>query len=74
MMPLCTTATRSASSRCGCALASVAGPWVAHRVWPMPILPANRFGQRRLEVADAAGRLGHPQRLRADARRRPAES
>ena len=44
MIPLCTTATRPAASVCGCALTSFAGPCVAQRVWPMPALPANRFG------------------------------
>ena len=43
-MPLWTTATSPAVSVCGCALASVAGPCVAHRVWPIPTLPANRRG------------------------------
>ncbi|CAM5233766.1 hypothetical protein SVIOM342S_00108 [Streptomyces violaceorubidus] len=36
-MPLWTTATRPALSRCGWALASVGPPWVAQRVWPMPV-------------------------------------
>ena len=45
MMPLWTTATSFFASVWGWALASVAGPWVAQRVWPMPALPANRFGR-----------------------------
>ena len=57
MIPLCTTATRPLASVCGCALTSVAGPWVAHRVWPMPTLPANRFGRRVGQVAHPAGPL-----------------
>ena len=60
MIPLCTTATRPASSVCGWALASVAGPWVAQRVWPMPVVPANRLGRCVAEVAHPAGLLGHP--------------
>ena len=44
MMPLWTTATRPSASGCGWALTSLAGPWVAQRVWPMPTLPANRLG------------------------------
>ena len=39
MMPLWTTATRSVA--CGWALCSVGAPWVAQRVWPMPILPPS---------------------------------
>ena len=45
MIPLCTTATRPASSVCGWALASVAGPCVAQRVWPIPVAPAKRLGR-----------------------------
>ena len=48
MMPLCTTATRPDSSECGWALTSVAGPWVAQRVWPMPVVPAKRLGSTSL--------------------------
>ena len=44
MMPLCTTVIRPSSLVCGCAFSSVAGPWVAHRVCPMPILPDSRRG------------------------------
>ena len=44
MMPLWTTLIRPSSLLCGWALASVAGPWVAHRVCPMPIRPASRRG------------------------------
>ena len=36
-MPLCTTASFSVA--CGCAFFSVGRPWVAQRVWPMPIVP-----------------------------------
>ena len=60
MMPLCTTATRPDSSVCGWALASVAGPWVAQRVWPMPVVPAKRLGSTVGQVAHPAGLLGHP--------------
>ena len=38
MMPLCTTAMRFCASVCGCALVSFGSPWVAQRVWPMPIV------------------------------------
>ena len=38
MMPLCTTAMRLAVSVCGCALISFGSPWVAQRVWPMPMV------------------------------------
>ena len=44
MIPLCTTEIRPSSLRCGWALRSAAGPWVAHRVWPMPTWPASRLG------------------------------
>ena len=39
MMPLWTIATRSVA--CGCALTSFGPPWVAQRVWPMPMVPAS---------------------------------
>ena len=53
MMPLCTTETSSVM--CGCALASVGLPWVAQRVWPMPVSPSSgaRF-QARFEIAQFA--------------------
>ena len=38
MIPLWMTATLPSSLTCGCALASVGPPWVAQRVWPMPIV------------------------------------
>ncbi len=41
MMPLCTSATRRARPRCGWALRSFGAPWVAHRVWPMPVVTAG---------------------------------
>ena len=39
MMPLCTTATLSVA--CGWALFSLGRPWVAQRVWPMPVAPLS---------------------------------
>jgi len=44
MMPLCTTAMRSAASRWGCALMSLGSPCVAQRVCPMPVVPLKRAG------------------------------
>ena len=62
MMPLCTTASFSVA--CGCALFSVGLPWVAQRVWPMPIGAVQRLAvQPRLEIAELA--LGAPARQRA---------
>ena len=62
MMPLCTTATRSVA--CGCALLSVGLPWVAQRVWPMPMCAVERLAaQPRFEVAQLA--LGAAARQRA---------
>ena len=58
MIPLWTTATVPAASVCGWALTSLAGPCVAQRVWPMPTLPANRFGQGVGQVTHPAGPLG----------------
>ena len=52
MMPLWTTASRSVA--CGCALLSVGLPWVAQRVWPMPIVPASGSSRRRFEIAQLA--------------------
>ena len=37
-MPLTTMWTRLSSSKCGCALSSLTRPWVAQRVWPMPVV------------------------------------
>ena len=67
-MPLTTTWTRSVVSKCGCAFSSLTRPWVAQRVWPMPVVagasaratavPARGVGPRLdgvaqvLEVAD----------------------
>src|SRR5690606_36823695 len=39
MMPLWTMAT--SLEKCGCALVSFGTPWVAQRVWPMPIVPSS---------------------------------
>ena len=39
MMPLWTTASRLVA--CGWALVSLGRPWVAQRVWPMPIVPVS---------------------------------
>ena len=62
MMPLCATATRSVA--CGWALLSVGLPWVAQRVWPMPILPASgSLHQARFESGEFA--LGAPAPERA---------
>ena len=53
MMPLWTTATRSVA--CGCALFSVGLPWVAQRVWPMPVWPASGSAlQSRFEIFQLA--------------------
>ena len=53
MMPLWTTATLSVA--CGCALLSVGLPWVAQRVWPMPVWPASGSARSRaLEILQLA--------------------
>ena len=41
MIPLWMTATRPLASVCGWALRSVGPPWVAQRVWPMPVDPLS---------------------------------
>ena len=41
MIPLWMTAMRPEQSRWGWAFSSVGGPWVAHRVWPIPTVPAT---------------------------------
>ena len=38
MMPLWMTATVPVQSTCGWALRSLGAPWVAQRVWPMPVV------------------------------------
>ena len=59
MIPLWMTATRPAASRCGWALRSVGRPWVAQRVWPMPVVPLKDPGGISaiacLEVLQPAG-------------------
>ena len=53
MMPLCTTETSSVI--CGWALASIGLPWVAQRVWPMPVAPVQRLAlEQLLEIAQLA--------------------
>src|ERR1035441_3264327 len=39
MIPLCTTATKASHEACGWAFARVTPPWVAHRVWEIPVRP-----------------------------------
>ena len=59
MTPLCTSATTLSPPTCGWALTSVAGPCVAQRVWPRPMLPgAGCVFQLGDEFVDAAGRFG----------------
>ena len=54
MMPLWIRASWPSSARCGCAFWSVGPPWVAQRVWPMPV---SDSGQRvGLEFGDEVGR------------------
>lgn len=57
MMPLCTTATVPLMSVCGCAFTSVAGPCVAHRVWPMPTRPDIRLGSTSARSRTRPARL-----------------
>ena len=67
--------TRSEVSQCGCAFASVTRPWVAQRVWPMPVEPLQvpvRLGDRVaqvLEVADGVDAADRRRSRRAKARR-----
>ena len=62
MMPLCTTASFSVA--CGCALFSVGRPWVAQRVWPMPMVPDERLAREpHLEIFQLA--FGAPARQHA---------
>ena len=41
MMPLWMTAIRPDWSVCGWAFVVVGAPWVAQRVWPMPMVPCG---------------------------------
>ncbi len=50
MMPLWTTATGPAL--CGWALVTVAAPWVAQRVWPMPGLARERLVHQQVRQVD----------------------
>ena len=69
MMPLCTTASRSVA--CGCALLSVGLPWVAQRVWPMPMVPASGSrcsrASRLRSLPSARRRVSAPRFERGDA-------
>ena len=42
MMPLWTTATSPDWDKCGWLFSSEGSPWVAQRVWPMPVCPAGK--------------------------------
>ena len=53
MIPLWITATRPVQSTCGCALRSVGAPWVAHRVWPKPTVPAGPPDPRALSSSES---------------------
>jgi hypothetical protein len=58
MMPLWTRAMRAFSSlgeKCGWALCEAGAPWVAQRVWAMPVKPCRRFLDLRFEVGHARG-------------------
>jgi hypothetical protein len=68
MMPLWTTATRSVA--CGWALLTVGLPWVAQRVWPMPVVPFSGFQQllQILQLALGAAALDLLALERGDAR------
>ena len=72
MMPLWTTAILPVVSRCGWALRSVGRPWVAHRVWPMPVLPPSDSWSAS---ASAPSRLARrPARRRTVSPPRPSSS
>jgi len=47
MIPLWMTTTRPEASRWGWAFSSDGRPWVAQRVWPMPVRPAGGPSSRR---------------------------
>ena len=69
MMPLCTTASLSVA--CGWALFSVGLPWVAQRVWPMPMVPCSgslcsRVSRLR-SLPSARRRVSAPRFERGDA-------
>ena len=53
MIPLWMSASLPSSPRCGCALTSVGPPWVAQRVWPMPVWPSSRPMSARSSSEDA---------------------
>ena len=66
MMPLCTTAIRPSVSVCGWALTSFGSPWVAHLVWPMPIVASGAVLNPVPEFLNAARRLGDLQTVAVD--------
>ena len=53
MIPLWMRASRPSSPRCGCALRSVGPPWVAQRVWPMPVPPSGSGAPRQVALEHA---------------------
>ena len=74
MMPLWTTATRPLGVDVRVGVASLGAPWVAQRVWPMPVRAGEvAGGQLLVEVLDPAGLLGDLQALGTD-EATPAES
>ena len=73
MMPLCTTAMRPSASVCGWALVSFGSPWVAHLVWPMPMVALARSLTRSLRSWTRPAVLVTCSRFR-EMTARPAES
>ena len=74
MIPLCTTTRLPEPSVWGCAFSSVGRPWVAHRVWPMPMLPRSGRSRRSPSstlIRPAARRIWRPS---APTTATPAES
>ncbi len=83
MIPLWITATRPLVDRCGWALRSVGPPWVAQRVWPMPVVPLLMSAMTSsapsveglLEIGQLAGALaGQQLAARRPSRPRPSRS
>ena len=56
-IPLSTMWTRSELSECGWALASVTRPWVAQRVWPIPVEPLQVARSSRATASRRCCRL-----------------
>jgi hypothetical protein len=74
MMPLCTTATVFVQSVCGWALRVLGAPWVAQRVWAMPVTAEGSVCPSCASSAEILPAAFSTSRAPSQMSARPAES